>query len=640
MNPDLSPDPNSDRPSHLSQNSDESSGGPTASRGADRTGDHTPGADPGRESAAAQGADPAAARSADPAGDPAAARNADPAARGGGAAHASAAGSGADGGTNDGGPQSQAGNGAGAAAVSLARDMAGGISGIADGSAAGEVILRLSGVVKRFPGVVALGGVELEVRAGEVHCLLGQNGAGKSTLIKVLAGVHQPDEGVVEWLGEPVSFANPQAAMKAGIATIYQELDLVDDMTVADNVFLGHEPRRFGFVRRGEAVQGTRQILQGLGHPELLPNRMVRDLPSAGKQLVSMARALSHRARLIIMDEPSAVLAHDEVANLFRIIRELTAQGIAVVYISHRLEEIREIGDRVTVLKDGRTSAVNLPARTTPTRDLVGRMTGRSIEYVFPGRSTKERGEKLLDVQGLTRAREFHDVSLSVHSGEVVGIAGLVGSGRSELLETIFGARPADAGTITMNGRPIKGVAAAVRHGLGMAPEERKSQALLLGEPVYRNMTLTTFSRMARAGFTDDGREQREAARVADQLELRPLDVKRLISTLSGGNQQKVVVGRWLLGDTRLLLLDEPTRGVDVGARAELYQVIRGLTERGMGVLLVSSEVPEVLGMADRVLVMREGRVIRRANAGELTEDDVLDLVMAGSLHTDGQETP
>ncbi|MET7748664.1 sugar ABC transporter ATP-binding protein [Micromonospora sp. NPDC005367] len=498
------------------------------------------------------------------------------------------------------------------------------------------MVLRLTNVVKTFPGVRALDGVQLEVRAGEVHCLLGQNGAGKSTLIKVLSGVHQPDSGQVEWRGEPVTFVNPQAAMRAGIATIYQELDLVEDLSVAENTFLGHEPRRFGFVRRGQIASRTRQILGRLGHAEIPPNRMVRSLPAAGKQVVSMARALSYEARLIVMDEPSAVLAHDEVGNLFRIIRELTAQGIAVIYISHRLEEIREIGDRVTVLKDGGTTAANLPARDTPTRDLVNRMTGRTIEYVFPERPSGASPAEadLLVVEGLTRAGEFADVSLRVRPGEVVGIAGLVGSGRSELLETIYGARRAEAGTVRMAGRVLRAgnVGAAVRAGMGMAPEERKSQALLLGEPIYRNVTLATFARYARAGFTDVGRERAEAARIADRLELRPRDVRRPVRTLSGGNQQKVVVGRWLLGDTKLLLLDEPTRGVDVGARAELYQVIRSLAEQGVGVLLVSSEVPEVLGLADRVLVMREGRVVREAAAGELDENTVLDLVMAGSL--------
>jgi len=521
-------------------------------------------------------------------------------------------------------------------------------------SPAGEVVLELRDVVKTFPGVRALDGVQLKVRAGEVHCLLGQNGAGKSTLIKVLAGVHHADEGTITWQGEPFAPATPQAAMKAGIATIYQELDLVDDLTVAENAFLGHEDRRAGFVRRGVMARRTREILARLGHPQIPPRRMVRSLPAAGKQIVSMARALSHDAKLIVMDEPSAVLAHDEVGNLFRIIRELTSHGIAVIYISHRLEEIREIGDRVTVLKDGRTTAANLPARTTPTRELVNKMTGRSIEYVFPPRVfdsprrpedqapvdrqsvETESGEPLLVVENLTREGEFAGASLSVRAGEIVGIAGLVGSGRSELLETIFGARRADAGTVTMNGKRISTVGGAVRAGIGMAPEERKSQALLLDEPIYRNMTLSSFSGFAKAGFTDAGDEKAAARKVADSLELRPLDVNRPVRTLSGGNQQKVVVGRWLItngkGTTKLLLLDEPTRGVDVGARAELYQVIHDLAASGVGVLLVSSEVPEVLGMSDRVLVMREGHLIHEAPAGDLDEATVLDLVMAGSL--------
>jgi ribose transport system ATP-binding protein len=499
------------------------------------------------------------------------------------------------------------------------------------------VVLRLTGMVKEFPGVRALDGVDLEVRAGEVHCLLGQNGAGKSTLIKVLSGAHRPDAGRIEWLGAEVSFANPQAAMKAGIATIYQELDLVEGLSVADNVFLGSEPRRVGFVQRGRMRDAARAVLARLGHGEIPVAREVAKLPSAAKQIVSMARALSRDARLLIMDEPSAVLAHDEVVNLFRVIRDLTSQGIAVIYISHRLEEIRDIGDRVTVLKDGRTSALNLDAKSTPTRDLVARMTGRTIEYVFPPRRESppsRAGAPLLEVRELSLDGEFSNVSLTVHSGEIVGIAGLVGSGRSELLETIYGARWASHGLVTVAGRPLRhgDVRAAVHMGLGMAPEERKSQALVLDDPVYRNVTLATFGRYAKAGFTSVTGERAAAVRVADDLELRPRGVDRPVRTLSGGNQQKVVVGRWLLGGTKLLLLDEPTRGVDVGARAELYQVIRRLAADGVGILLVSSEVPEVLGLADRVLVMREGRLIHEAEASTLDEHTVLDMVMAGSL--------
>jgi ribose transport system ATP-binding protein len=500
-------------------------------------------------------------------------------------------------------------------------------------------LLRLSGIVKTFPGVRALDGVELEVRAGEVHCLLGQNGAGKSTLIKVLAGIHRPDAGTLEWKGEEVSFTTPLAATRAGIATIYQELDLVGDLTVAENIFLGHEPSRGGFVQRRRMRAEARAVLARLGHGDIPVDRPVGRLPSAAQQIVSMGRALSHDARLLVMDEPSAVLAHDEVANLFRVVRDLTARGIAVIYITHRLEEIREIGDRVTVLKDGRTSAVNLPARTTSTGDLVRQMTGRSIEYVFPPRPPEQPttdATPLLEVSGLSRRGEFDDVSLTVRAGEIVGIAGLVGSGRSELLETIYGARRSESGEVRIEGRRLAPgrVTTAVAAGLGLAPEERKSQALILDDPIYANVTLVGFPSFASAGFTRADREKAAAREVTEELRLHPSGVTRPVRTLSGGNQQKVVLGRWLLGDrrTRLLLLDEPTRGVDVGARADLYRVIRGLADQGMGVLLVSSEVPEVLGLSDRILVMREGRVLREARAEELDEAQVLDLVMAGSL--------
>ncbi|MCW2875080.1 MAG: transporter related [Streptomyces oryziradicis] len=500
-------------------------------------------------------------------------------------------------------------------------------------SADAAPLLTLRGVVKTFPGVRALDGVELTVRPGEVHCLLGQNGAGKSTLIKILSGVHRPEGGEILWQGQPVSFAGPQAAIRAGIGTIYQELDLVADMTVAENILLGHEPRTGGFVRRGETRARAREVLERLGHGEIPADRPVGRLPAAAQQIVSMARALSREAKLLIMDEPSAVLAHDEVANLFRVIRELKAAGIAVIYISHRLEEIREICDRVTVLKDGRTTAADLPA-DTPTGRLVDRMTGRSVEHVFPPRPDVVPEGELLRVEGLTRHGEFMDVSFTVGTGEIVGIAGLVGSGRSELLETVYGARRPDAGQVLVDGRRLRpgSIAAAVKAGLGLAPEERKSQALLLGEPVQRNIGLATLDRRSAAGFVRAGAEREAAAAVADRLELRPRDVRRRAGTLSGGNQQKVVVGRWLLGSTRLLLLDEPTRGVDVGARAELYQVIRDLAAEGVGVLLVSSEVPEVLGLADRVLVMREGRIVQQRSARDINEHTVLDLVMAGSL--------
>ncbi|MES4887461.1 sugar ABC transporter ATP-binding protein [Streptomyces sp. NPDC096012] len=497
-------------------------------------------------------------------------------------------------------------------------------------------LLEMQGVVKEFPGVRALDGVDLDVVAGEVHCLLGQNGAGKSTLIKVLAGAHQPDEGHIAWEGEPVTLPTPTAAMRHGIATIYQELDLADGLSVAENIYLGHEQSRLGFARRSRMHDAARQLLRRLGHPEIPVTREVGELSAAGKQLVSMARALSHDARLLIMDEPSAVLAHDEVDNLFRIIGDLTAAGVGVVYISHRMEEIRRIGDRVTVLKDGRTVARGLPARTTPTSELVSLMTGRTVEYVFPPRPESPGPEErpvLLEVEQISRPGEFHDISFTVRAGEIVGLAGLVGSGRSEILETVYGARRPASGRISMAGSVLRpgSVTAAVRAGLGLAPEERKSQALFMQSSIAHNVSMSSLRRFARAGFLDARTELAATTEAVRRLDLRPPDATRPVRTLSGGNQQKAVVARWLLTDCRLLLLDEPTRGVDVGARAELYMLIRRLADSGVGVLLVSSEVPEVLGLADRVLVMREGRVVREAGVLDLDESKVLDLVMEGS---------
>ncbi|MBT2397182.1 sugar ABC transporter ATP-binding protein [Streptomyces sp. ISL-100] len=502
--------------------------------------------------------------------------------------------------------------------------------------AAPPLLLTMSGITKSFPGVRALDGVDLEVQAGEVHCLLGQNGAGKSTLIKVLAGVHQPDGGEITWQGATVSLKSPIAAMRLGVATIYQELDLVEGLSVAENIFLGHEPTTAGFVVRGrEARASATALLKRLGHCEIDSGSLVGTLSAAQQQIVSMARALSHDVRLIVMDEPSAALDPDEVDNLFRIVAGLTADGVAVVYISHRLEEIRRIGDRVTVLKDGRAVAVGLPARSTPTRDVVALMTGRDVEYVFPERRAEHPSatEPVLRVEGLAREGEFTALDLDIRPGEIVGLAGLVGSGRSEVLETIYGARKPTAGRVLVDGRPLRpgSVRAAVRAGIGLAPEERKAQGLLMLESVTRNVSVSTLSRFSRGGWLDRTAERKAAQAATRELSLRPGNPDARIRTLSGGNQQKAVLARWLLRGCRVLLLDEPTRGVDVGARAELYAVIRRLADEGLAVLLVSSEVPEVLGLADRVLVLREGRVVHTAAARELDEHRVLDLVMEGS---------
>jgi ribose transport system ATP-binding protein len=493
-------------------------------------------------------------------------------------------------------------------------------------------LLEMHGIVKQFPGVRALDGVDLDVRVGEVHCLLGQNGAGKSTLIKVLAGAHRPDAGALTWRGEPVSMGAPQDAISLGIATIYQELDLVAGLTVADNIFLGRERSRLGIARPAVANREAAALLARLGHSEIRPGAEVGSLSAAAQQMVSIARALSQDARLIVMDEPSAVLDNEEVHRLFGVIRDLTSHGVAVIYISHRLEEIREIGDRITVLKDGRTVATGLPARDTPTREVITLMTGRAIEYVFPPRSTApvRDGEPMLQVDGLSLAGSFSDVSFTVAPGEIVGLAGLVGSGRSEILETVFGARRATSGTVRVGGRRLRSgdTGAAVAAGMGLAPEERKSQALLLGDTVVRNISISSLASFSRGGFLTGGAEREAARQQVRSLEVRPADVTREVRTLSGGNQQKVVLARWLLRDCRVLLLDEPTRGVDVGARSEIYALIRSLADRGVAVVMVSSEIPEVLGLADRVLVVADGAVLAERPGEELDEHRVLDMVM------------
>ena len=494
-------------------------------------------------------------------------------------------------------------------------------------------LLQMERIVKTFPGVRALDGVDLDVVAGEVHCLLGQNGAGKSTLIKVLSGAHVPDEGSIRWESEPVSLTTPQVSMGLGIAAIYQELDLVAGLTVAENIYLGHERSRAGFTRRAGTNRAAEALLARLGHPEIRPTTEVGQLSKAGQQIVSIARALSHDVRLLVMDEPSAVLDQQEVQRLFGVVRELTAAGVAVVYISHRLEEIREIGDRVTVLKDGRTVATGLQVSDTPTGEVIRLMTGRSIEYVFPPRSSEASdSEPMLVVDGLTRTGEFSDVSLSVRPGEIVGLAGLVGAGRSEVLETIFGARKPTSGTVHVGGTRLRGnVSRAVAAGVGLCPEERKSQALVLDDPIYRNISMASMSRFARGGFLQQPAEREAAAEQMRALDVRPVDPTRDVRTLSGGNQQKIVLARWLMRECRVLLLDEPTRGVDVGARSEIYALIRRLAGSGVAIVVVSSEIEEVLGLADRVLVLAEGRVRFDGPSSEIDEHGVLDLVMEGA---------
>jgi ribose transport system ATP-binding protein len=495
-------------------------------------------------------------------------------------------------------------------------------------------LLEVRGLAKRFGSAQALAGVDLEVRAGEVHCVLGQNGAGKSTLIKTLSGAHQPDAGEIRWRGEVVEIADPTAALELGIATMYQELDVVDGLTIAENIYLGHEFSRAGVLRRGETHEATRALMRRLGHPDLSPTREVGTLSPANKQIVSMARALSHDISLMIMDEPSAVLDSGEVDNLFRVVGELTSQGIAVIYISHRLEEIERIGDRITVLKDGASPASNLPVSGTPTRELISLMTGTDIDQVFPPAvPLAADAQVVLEVSDLSLGGVFRDVNFTVRAGEIVGLAGLVGSGRSEILETIYGHRKSTTGTVTVAGKQLRpgAVEQAVASNMGLSPEERKSQGLVLEEPIYRNATLSTFSRFARGPLLDEKAERDATAEQMRELELRPAEPERITRTLSGGNQQKVMLARWLIHGTTVLLLDEPTRGVDVGARMELYRLIRDVAAAGTAVVIVSSEIEEVLGLSDRVLVIADGRVLAEKKASDIDEHGVLDLVMKGS---------
>ena len=497
-----------------------------------------------------------------------------------------------------------------------------------------QPLLRMEGIVKHFPGAKALDGVDLEVLPGEVHCLLGQNGAGKSTLIKTLAGAHRPDRGEIYVDGQPVVIHSPTTALELGIATMYQELDVVDGLSIAENIFLGHELHQGGVLKRRQAHQRTRDLLRRLGHPELSPSREVGRLSSAGKQVVSMARALSRDAKLIVMDEPSAVLDPEEVDNLFRVVKAIQAEGVAVIYISHRLEEIRKIGDRITVLKDGRTVATNLPVDQVSTAEVISMMTGRDVATDFGGTSTGPQGlTPLLEVEGLSLGGVFEDVSFTVRPGEIVGLAGLVGAGRSEVLETLYGARRASAGTVRVGGRTLRrgSVPAAVGAGIGLAPEERKAQGLLLDEPVFRNITLSTFARYAKGGLLDERAERRAASEQIEALHLSPPDPSRVTRTLSGGNQQKVMLARWLVHGCSVLLLDEPTRGVDVGARAEIYRLIRRLATAGSAIVLVSSELEEVLELSDQVLVLADGRVVHQGPATDIDEHRILDLVMEGT---------
>ncbi|MDX6346352.1 MAG: ribose transport system ATP-binding protein [Streptomyces sp.] len=489
-------------------------------------------------------------------------------------------------------------------------------------------LLRMEGVRKVFPGVVALDGVDFDLRRGEVHVLLGENGAGKSTLIKMLSGANRPDGGRILVDDAEVRIHGAQDAERLGIATIYQEFNLVPALSVAENIFLGRQPRRFGFLDRKRMNADAAVLLARVGI-DVDPTTRVGELGIARLQMVEIAKALSLDARILIMDEPTAVLTSEEVEKLFRIVRKLRDDGVGVVFITHHLEEIAALGDRVTVLRDGR-SVAQVPA-STPEDELVRLMVGRSIEQQYPReRGSSDDAAPLLKVDGLTRAGTFHDIGFEVRAGEVVGLAGLVGAGRTEVVRAVFGADPYDSGTVEVQGRrlPRHDVNAAMDAGIGLVPEDRKGQGLVLDATVQENLGLVTLRRSTRAGFVDRAGQRRAADRIAGQLKVRMAGLHQQVRTLSGGNQQKVVIGKWLLADTKVLILDEPTRGIDVGAKVEIYQLINALTASGHAVLMISSDLPEVLGMSDRVLVMSQGRLAGELPAHEATQDAVMALAV------------
>ena len=485
-------------------------------------------------------------------------------------------------------------------------------------------LLDVRGLVKVYPGVTALAGVDLEVAAGEVHCLVGQNGAGKSTLIKCVAGAAVPTSGTIQLLGRDLAAGRPAAALSAGVATIYQELDLVDDLSVAANIFLGHERRVGPLLDQRTMRREATALLARLGHATLDPDARVRTLRPADKQIVSMARALSRDVRLLIMDEPSAILDPPEVDALCEVVRRLTSAGVGVVYISHRLDEIARIGDRITVLRDGKTVASNLPASTSLDQ-LIQLMVGRSFGELFPERRTPH-GDVVLRVRRLSRPPHLAETSFEVRAGEILGVGGLVGAGRTELLRAIAGLDHVDSGEVVVTDRvlPRDRPDLAVAAGVGLAPEERKSQGLWLDWSCVRNVTIADLRRLGRGPFTDAAAEHRAAAAHLRSLEVRPDDPLRLASELSGGNQQKLVLARWLLHSSSVLLLDEPTRGVDVGARTDVYRVIAELAARGLAIVMVSSELAELVGFCDRILVMREGAVVGELRGDSATEEMIL----------------
>lgn len=494
-------------------------------------------------------------------------------------------------------------------------------------------MLQMKGIYKRFSGIEVLTDVSFELQSGEVHCLLGENGAGKSTLMKILSGVYRQDEGDIFIDGTPVEIQSPAQAQRLGIATIYQEFNLVPGMSVAENIFLGREFTRFGksLIDRTALYQEARKALERLG-VRIDPGTTVASLSVGQRQLIEIAKSLSIRGRILIMDEPTAALSHQEAEELFRIIRLLREQGVGIIYISHRLEEVTLIGDRATVLRDGRVIETLESLEGVPTSDLIRLMVGREIR---PRRAVSHVKDEapILSVDGLTRHGVYHDVTFYVRRGEILGLAGLVGSGRTEVMRGIFGADPVDGGRVTLSGQrvEIRSPRDAVRLGIGFLTEDRKEQGLVLGLSAARNITLTNLRRFVSWGRVNRDVEWDAVKALFERLDIRPRAPSREARYFSGGNQQKTVLAKWLLCNNRVLIFDEPTRGIDVGAKAEIYDLIVELASQGVAIIVVSSDLPEILALCDRILVMREGRIVGELTHDEASEERILALAMGES---------
>ncbi len=488
-------------------------------------------------------------------------------------------------------------------------------------AAAVTAVLSLDGVIKDFPGVRALSSVSLSLYPGQVTALVGENGAGKSTVVKILTGIYQPDGGQILVDGVPVQFANAQAAAAHGITAIHQETVLFDELTVAENIFLGHAPKgRFGLIDTAAMIAKSRAILTEIEAP-IDPTTRLRDLSIASKHLVAIARALSIDARVVIMDEPTAALSHKEIHELYELVDKLKAQGKAILFISHKFDEIFRIADRFAVFRDGQFVGDGHIADVTQD-DLVQMMVGRSVDQIFPKRNSAI-GDEVLKVVGYDHPTEFAEINFTLHKGEILGFYGLIGAGRSEVMQALYGITKPSKGAVRIDGdvRIIRSPADAVAHGIVYVPEDRGKQGAITALPIFQNVTLPSLHRTSRNGFLRLTEEFALAREYTARLDLRAASLETAVGNLSGGNQQKVVIAKWLATQPKVIILDEPTKGIDIGSKAAVHEFMAELAAQGLAVIMVSSEIPEVLGMSDRVIVMREGRIVDELKGDEMTPE-------------------